>query len=259
MRTSVVRAIAISTYRELIRSKILYAVLFAMVALVLVSTFFGTVTIGDQVKVIKDFGLFAISLMALAFTVISGSAMLYKELERKTIYNILGKAVERSEFIAGKYFGMLATVGLLVFLSSVALSAYMFFFEGTVDVLIFEASFFIFLQLAILCAVAMFFSSIVVTPVLSGLFTLGVFLAGRSAEYLLYFIKEGSLKGLGAIFLKTLYWTLPPLDYLNISNRAVFGESISLTQFWGALGITLGWSLLFLSLATLFFRRRQFN
>jgi len=75
--------IGINTYRESVRSKILYSLIFFAVIVVCVSAFFGSVTIGDQVKVIKDFGLFAISLFSAAYAVISGSALLSKELSKK--------------------------------------------------------------------------------------------------------------------------------------------------------------------------------
>ena len=80
--------IALNTVRETIRSKILYSLFFFLILLLAVSAFFGTVTIGDQEKVIKDFGLFALSLFSVLYAVISGSLLLAKELQRKTLYNL---------------------------------------------------------------------------------------------------------------------------------------------------------------------------
>ena len=255
-----IKAIALNTYRESIRSKLLYAVMFFALAMLLLSTFFGTVTIGDQMKVIKDFGLFSISLFSVAYVVIAGSTLLNKELARKTIYNILGKAVRRSEFIAGKYLGMLFTAATLVLLMSTGLAIYLYFFEEKIDYLIFYNALFLSFELVIICAAVILFSSIVVTPVLSGLFSFAIFLAGRSSEYLSYFIQEG-LQGSGKIILESLQYVLPNLDKLNVANDVVSGNISGLeiqNILWSAL-YSISYAAVLLIIANAIFSRREFN
>ena len=252
-------AIAQATFRESIRSKVLYSLLFCAFALVAAATIFGAVTIGDQVKVIKDFGLFAVSLFSVAYAVIGGATLLQKELAKKTIYNILSKSVQRYQFILGKYLGMLATASLLLLLMGGALLIFVGLLEGRLEGLLVQAYFCMFLELAIVCAAAIFFSSIVVTPLLSGLFTFGVFLVGRSTEELLYFVKAGTIKGALAQLLDVLYVLLPNLQQLNISNQIVYGVGASPELLgWGAV-YALAYSGILLWLANLFFSRRDFN
>jgi ABC-type transport system involved in multi-copper enzyme maturation permease subunit len=43
-----------------------------------------------------------------------GSSLLYKEIERKTLYVILPKPIRRHEFLLGKYFGIVITVAVFV-------------------------------------------------------------------------------------------------------------------------------------------------
>ena len=256
-----IKAIALATFRESVRSKVLYAVLFFAAFLLLVSTFFGTVTIGDQVKVIKDFGLFSISIFSVAFAVISGASLLSKELTKKTIYNILSKSVYRWQFLAGKYLGMLITAFSLVIMMGVALIVYMYFFERRVDFLILDALLYMVLELIVICAAAIFFSSIVVTPLLSGLFTFGLFLAGRSTEYLLYFVRNGDLAGAPASMLKGLNAILPNLDKLYVANEVVYANVEALTAarlFWCTL-YAVGYAAMLLTAANIIFTRREFN
>lgn len=256
-----ISAIAGNTFRESIRSKVLYTVFVFAVMILLASTFFGTVTIGDQVKVIKDFGLFGISLFSVVYVTIAGATLLQKELERKTIYNILGKAVYRSDFIYGKYFGLLFTALVLSLFMSLGLMGYLYFFEGKFDYLILYACYFLLLELCIICAASLFFSSIVVTPVLSGIFTFAIFLAGRSSQYLSYFIDQGLVHGNGEKMLKGLHFALPNLDKLNIANDVVYMDLAAISPekiIWSSV-YALSYAAILLILANIIFNRREFN
>lgn len=256
-----ISSIAINTFRQLVRGKVLYLVFFFAALVIIVASLFGSVTIGDQIMVVKDFGLFAISLFSVIFAVIAGAALLQKELAQKTIYNILSKPVPRWKFVVGKFSGMVLTSWLLVLMMACALQIYLFAFEGAVDTAMFWAYINIACEAALICAAAIFFSSLVVTPVLSGLFTFGLFLAGRSVEYLLYFIAEGQVSEFGASILKGLYFVLPHLNQLSISAE-VASSSLGFEPLWFSVWsvlYTAGYSGVLLILAALIFERRDFN
>ena len=251
--------IALNTFRESIRSRILYALLVFAILVVFVSSLFGSVTIGDQRKVVKDFGLFSISLFAVLYAVISGAALLNKELSKKTIYNILSKAVTRSEFVVGKYLGMLSMVAFMTLCMSLALAVYLAWFGEGVDFGVLEAGIYICLELSIVCAAAIFFSSIVVTPLLSGIFTFGVFVAGRSIEYLLYFVKEKQAGSLLEAILTGLYTILPHLNKLNVADYLVQGETMGGSYFAWCFTYTISYSCILLILGKIIFSKREFN
>ncbi|NMC63083.1 MAG: ABC transporter permease subunit, partial [SAR324 cluster bacterium] len=182
--------IAVNSYREAVRSKILYTMFVFAIILILAAFFFGTVSIGSQSVVIQNFGLFAISVFTVAFACISGSSFLFKELKHRTIFTVLSRPVSRWQFIVGKYLGMLMTVTVMIIIMGAGLSLFVYAIEGALSHLLVKAYYNIWLELTIICAAAIFFSSIVVTPLLRGLLTFGIFLAGRSVEYLLYFVKD---------------------------------------------------------------------
>jgi ABC-type transport system involved in multi-copper enzyme maturation permease subunit len=252
-------AIALTTFRESLRSKILYSVLVFGVILVLVASLFGSVTIGDQVRVVKDFGLLSCSVFSIAFAVIAGAALVHKELSKKTVYNILAKPVHRVEFLLGKFAGMFATSCLLLFMMGSGIMAYAWLFDGQLDFRLLEACAYMSLELLIVCAAAIFFSTIVVTPLLAGLFTLGIFLSGRSTEFLLYFIQEKKISGLGADILTALYALLPHLDKLNVNNQVVYAISLPLEYFLWCVLYALSYAAVLLILAGIVFRSREFN
>jgi len=254
MRGERISVIALTTFRELVRSKTLYTVGFFAVAMIAFSSIFGRVTIGDYGKVVRDFGLLSVSLFSTAFAVIGGASLLHKELSRKTIYNVLSKGVYRTEFILGKCLGMIMTGVLLVSMMGTALSLYLVFIERHFSVSMLYGYLFISMELIIVCSATLFFSSIVVTPLLSGLFAFGIFLAGRSTHHLVTFAK-----GYESRVAEAVSYLLPRLDLLNISNEVVYDELPKITTIFWSLLYTFTYSLILLVIGATFFKRRDFN
>ena len=258
--SNAILTIAINTFRELVRGKTLYGVIFVSAIIVCVSALFGSVSVGDQILVVKDFGLFSVSVSAVVFAVITGASLLYKELERKTIFNILSKPVKRWEFIIGKFLGMFCTQIVFLTLSSLILCIFASLYDGHFDTNLIIATAFIALELLIICAATLFFSALVATPSLNGLFSLGLFLAGRSVDYILSFIEQqGTANAPISYILKGVYYILPHLPQLNISNQAVFGSIPSLSYaYWSSL-YAITYASVLLILASILFSRREFN
>lgn len=169
-----VQSIALNTYREAIRNKILYSVMLFAVLLVGASAAFGQITIGNQIHVIKTFGLFAVSFFGAVITIVTGVSLLNKEMKQKTIYNILSKPVARWQFLMGKHLGLTATVGSLVSLMGLGLMGFVYLFEGQVDWNLTLGILFSVLEVCVVASIAIFFSSVVVTTTLTGLFTMAV-------------------------------------------------------------------------------------
>lgn len=247
-------AITLTTYREIIRSKILYSIFFFISLVMALSTFYGNSSLGDQVKIIKDFGLMSMSLFSVAFCVIAGASLLSKELARKTVYNILGKYVYRGEFLVGKFLGMFSAAVMMILLMGVVLSLYISFFEGHLDLLLLQAYLFMLFEIFIVCALTIFFSAMVVTPALVGLFTFSVFLAGRSADQILRFADLS-----GTSLPRLVYYVVPHLSDMTVANEVVYGKSRSCEAIIDASLYSILYASILLLLGTWMFRKRQFN
>jgi Cu-processing system permease protein len=247
-------AISLTTQREIIRSKILYSIFFFISLVMALSTFYGNSSLGDQVKIIKDFGLMSMSLFSVAFCVIAGASLLSKELARKTVYNILGKHVYRGEFLVGKFLGVFSAAVVMIMLMGAVLTLYISFFERRLDLLLFQAYFYILLELFIVCALTIFFSAMVVTPALVGLFTFSVFLAGRSAEQVLRFAELS-----GTSFPRFVYYVIPHLSDMTVANEVVYGKSRSCAAMIDTSLYSILYASILLLLGTWMFRKRQFN
>ncbi|MFN8544673.1 MAG: ABC transporter permease subunit [Candidatus Binatia bacterium] len=250
-------AIAHNTAREALRNKVLYSIVGVALLVAAAGALFGSASIGNQMKFVKDFSLMAISLFGVVIAVTIGVAMLHKELGRRTILNILSKPVARWQFVLGKFLGLVGTLALVVALMSGILIAVLAVCEGHLDIGLVAAAGTVLLELMVVVAVALFFSSVVVTPTLAGMFTVAAFIAGRSSGYLAYF--RGDDHGAAARGVATvLYWVLPHLDRFNIADQVVYGEQLSLAYLAAAVAYACAYTAVLLLLAVGLFSRREF-
>jgi ABC-type transport system involved in multi-copper enzyme maturation permease subunit len=252
-----IAAIALNTAREAIRNRILYSILFFAVLMVAVAALFGAASIGDPAKYMKDFSLMSVSLFGVIIAIVLGVNLLHQELGKKTIYNILSKPVARWQFLVGKFFGLLATLSLIVAVMSAGVVGAFALLSGRLDWGLAVASFATLLEIMVVIAVALFFSSLVVTPALAGMFTAATFIAGRSASYLLYFLKGEHPRAVEALA-HALYWALPRLDRFTVADRVVYGDLPDPSYLVALLAYAAAYAAILLLLSVALFSRREF-
>jgi len=252
-----VLAIALNTGREAIRNKVLYSILLFACLVTGISAAFGWASIGDTIKFVKDFSLFSISLFGVVTTVVLGVSLLSKELGKRTIYNILSKPVARWQFLVGKFLGLLATLAVMMALMTAALLTVLYFLEGRIDWESVPVVAVMLLELGILSAVAIFFSSIVVTPTLAGLFTAATFIAGRSTSMLGYLMAPDQPTAL-RYFARGLHTILPHLNQFYIADRVAYGITLSPVYYVDAVLHAAAYSAVLLLISVAIFRRREF-
>ena len=250
-------AIALNTSREAIRNKVLYSIFLFACVVTGVSAAFGWASIGDTIKFVKDFSLFSISLFGVVTTVVLGVSLLSKELGKRTIYNILSKPVARWQFLVGKFFGLLATLAIMMALMTAALLTLLHLLEGGIDWQIVPVVAVMLLELGILSAVAIFFSSIVVTPTLAGLFTAATFVAGRSTPMLGYLMTPDQPTTLRYIA-RGLHTVLPHLNQFYIADRIAYGLALPPVYYLHATIYAAAYTALLLIVSVAIFRRREF-
>ena len=250
-------AIAVNTAREAIRNRVLYSIMLFACLLTGIAAAFGSVSIGDTMKFVKDFSLFSISLFGVVATVVLGVNLLSKELEKRTIFNLLSKPVARWQFLIGKFIGMLATLAIMMALMTSAFFLLLWEMEGGVDWSLLPVVGAMMLELSVLLAVAIFFSCIVVTPSLAGLFTVAAFIAGRSAPWLLYFHSDEYPTSL-RYTMEAVYTALPHLDRFYVADRVIAGQVLPPAYYMHATLYAGAYVGILLCLSVVIFRRREF-
>ena len=217
-------AIAVHTFKECVRDKVLYNLIVFALLLIGAAVVFGRISVGIQQIILVNLGLSSISIFGLLMAIFIGISLVWKEIERKTLYNVLSKPVSRAEFILGKYLGLFLT--LLVNTAIMTAGFYVALwiekrrFEFA-DLAPLEAVYFILLQFAIIVGLALLFSCIA-TPVLSGVFTVSLFVIGNFLDDIRWF---GAHTGSGVLSMLTLalYYLLPDLSRLNVISNSAHG------------------------------------
>jgi ABC-type transport system involved in multi-copper enzyme maturation permease subunit len=221
--------VAINTFREAVRDRVLYNLVFFALMMIGAAILVGQVSIGIDRLVIVNLGLSAISAFGLVMAIFIGVGLVYKEMEKRTLYSLLAKPVRRWEFIVGKYAGLLLTLFVNTCLMMVGVAAALLYvsrhFDRS-DVSILVAVYFILLKLALVTALALFFSCFS-TPMLSTLFTLGVYLAGMFSTDFLNIGMVTHNPVVSAIT-RILYYVLPNFHNFDVIGQAAHGNAIPL-------------------------------
>jgi ABC-type transport system involved in multi-copper enzyme maturation permease subunit len=251
-----IAAIAINTFREAVRDRVLYSLLFFALGLIAASVVLNRLAIGQQAKIITDLGLASISIFGTLIAIFVGIGLVSKEIERRTIFTIVSKPVGRGHFLLGKYLGLVLTLAVEVgIMGACFLGMLAFYTDGSAGPAAVAIGL-IFLELCVITAVALLFSSFS-TPFLSGLFTVAVWVIGRLTPDL----REFGAKAGGALrpISEALYLLLPNLGHFNVKAQVVYGlpipgDLIMYVLLYGAVYISL-----VLVAATLIFERRDFT
>lgn len=250
-------AIAINTFKEVIRDKIFYSLVFFALLLLGASVLLSTLTVGEQTKIIEDLSLSGINIFGVIIAVFVGIGLVSKELEKKTIYTIISKPIRRYEFLVGKFLGLALT--LLVYIAVMSLFfllillAYSHVWAGS----LLMAVLLIYMELLVVTAAAVLFSTFS-TPTLSATYTLAIYVIGHLT---------GDLKGLAAktgetaakTVLEIAYYVLPNLENFNIKGRVVHAVPVS----WEYMCMACLYGLLYVAglmmLSVIVFQRRNFK
>jgi Cu-processing system permease protein len=126
-------AIAMNTYREAVRARVLHALLALALATGLYSLLVATLSMNQEPRVVADLGAASISVYAVLVAIVLGSTSLYREVEYKTIFPILARPLRRHEYLVGKYLGTVATLAVFIALDAAAVLALLAFEAGQTE------------------------------------------------------------------------------------------------------------------------------
>jgi ABC-type transport system involved in multi-copper enzyme maturation permease subunit len=255
-----IAAIARNAFREAVRDRVLYNLVLFVLLLTGASIFIGELSGGQERKVIVDLGLSAMLLFGVFIAIFVGVGLVYKEIERRTIYAVFSKPVGRGEFLVGKYLGLCLTLLVNVVVMGVGVSLALLYVSHGWDPLIptiWPAVLLIYMELMLLTAVALLFSSFS-SPALSALLTFMVFIIGHfSADLKSLAVSLGSTS---ARYLITgLYYLLPNLANYSFITPAAHGRTPSAEFVFATALYALVYIAVILAAATLVFSRRNFK
>lgn len=253
-----ISTIARNTFREAIRDRILYNLVLFVLLITASAIFLGELTAGQQARTIVNLGLNAMLVFGAFISIFVGVSLVSKEIEKRTVFAIFSKPIGRGEFIAGKYLGLCLTLLVNVLIMGIGVSlAVLYAGGGKLALTIWGAIFLILLELMILTAVAILFSSFS-TPALSALLTFFIFIIGHLTASLRDFAANAG-SNFTKLFFDFLYYILPNLTFYRFATDAARGEVPPTAMLGGAFFYALVYIGILLTATILIFSRRNFK
>lgn len=266
----VIASVAVNVFKESVRDKVLYNLVAFAMLLMGVSYLIGQLTAGQDVKIIKDLGLAAIAAFGLLIAVFIGVGLVWKEVERRSIYSLLAKPIRRHEFILGKYAGLALTLLVNVSIMTLAFYAVLAYmntqFSETLravwpapaaDPGMLRAVGLILLELLLVTAIALFFSTFS-SPFLSAALTFGLWVIGQFSVELRNF-EAVVASPVAAGLARALYYVLPNFAAFDIKTQVVHALPVS----WLYIGTTVAYAFVYIALvlaaAITIFARKDFK
>jgi len=268
-----VRTIALvagAVFKESVRDRVPYSMVAFAVLLIAASYLISQLTAGQDLKIIKDLGLAAISWFGLLIAIFIGIGLVSKEVERRSVFALLSKPLTRGQFILGKYAGLVFTLVVNLSAMTVAFAVVLAYMDAValpevragwpapaLDPRLLTGVLLTVAELMIVTALALFFSTFS-SPLLSALLTFGLWVAGHFNQDLRNF--EAVLDVPVMVWLaRGLYYLLPNLAPFNVRAEVAHGVDVPtgdvlLTLAYAAVYIAV---LLVASIAV--FRRRDFK
>ncbi len=255
-------AIALNTFREAARIRVLYGILVLVLGSNLLALFLGQLSVREAGRVARDIGLAGVSLFGSLTAIFLGVFLLYTEVQRRTIHAIVSKPISRWEFVVGKYAGMLLVLTVLVGVFAGALIAMLTLQGEGVSAGVIKALVLSWFEVLTVAAIAIFFSSFS-TPFLSGIFALAMWAIGRltpdlqaATQFAAPWIRATTRLALEIV---------PDVHLFAVSGRTLDGAAVSVHgEFvpWSYVALAgahgLGWIVALLAIAALLFHRRDF-
>ena len=252
--------IALNTFRESVRDRVLYNLILFVLLLVGASIFLGELSMSQEAKIIVTMGLSSMRGFGGLIAIFIGIGLVYKEIDKRTIYSLLAKPLQRHEFILGKYFGLCLTLFVNSLVMALSISLALLFVKGGADPIqlkIWPTAYLIFLELMVVTAISLLFSSFS-SPALSALLTFFLFIIGTFSADLKLFAATIGFSAVKVVC-QVLYYVLPNLGNFNFITATAHGnvppmQMVGAATLYAALYISV-----LLAATVMIFQRRNFK
>jgi ABC-type transport system involved in multi-copper enzyme maturation permease subunit len=253
----VVMGIARNTFKEGVRDR-LFVIIGVFAAVVIASSLvIGPLSLGEQVRITQDLGLASISILGFIIAVLVGTSIVHRETDKRTIYTVISKPVDRWQFILGKFTGLAATVSLLVGGMTLLLMVINFAVARDFNPQLLVAVLLTWMELLLLIALSVLMSTLA-SPILGAIFSLLLYVIGHTiadVRELATTFGTGSLK----VLTDAIYYAVPNLEYLNVRNKVTHGVPVDVSYVAFASSYALVYTVAFLVIAILVFEKKEFK
>ena len=220
--------VARNTFREAVRDRVLYNLVFFALLMIAAAVIVGQISMDIETVVMISLGLSAISLIGLLIAVFTGVGLVSKEIDKRTLHAVLAKPLHRWEFLLGKFAGLALTLAVTTAAMAAGLFLALLFEKHSIargDSVVLIAVYFILLKLLLVVALAMLFSCFT-SPLLAILFTGGLYVAGLFLAELRS-LQVTNLTPEMQKFFAVISYVLPNFGNYDVMGAAAHGRNIA--------------------------------
>jgi Cu-processing system permease protein len=250
--------VARNTFREAVRDRVLYNLVFFAFLMIASAVVVGQISMDIETVVMVSLGLSAISLIGLLIAVFTGVGLVSKEIDKRTLHAVLAKPLHRWEFLLGKFAGLAATLAVNTAAMAAGLFAALWLVKHSIargDAVVLVAVYFILLKLILVVALAMLFSCFT-SPLLASLFTGGLYLAGLFVSELRS-LQVTNLTPQMQRFFTVISYVLPNFGNYDVMGAAAHGRGIARMLVVHNTLYTILYCAIVLSAAAVIFSRKD--
>jgi Cu-processing system permease protein len=249
-------AIGANTFRETIRDRVLGVIVVFALAMIVGGLWLGNISLGEEGRMMKDFGLAAVTAFGLIVAVFIAAGLVHKEIEKRTVYVLFSKPVSRVSFIAGKFLGLCGTMAIVLAGMGLFLFLLVWILDGHPSGTVLAAVVMIYVQLLAVMAVTILFSTLG-SAILASVLGICVFVAGQLSHNALTITRLGKNPVTEALSW-VVYVVIPNFSAVDVKAGAVGEQSLD----WGRIGLwaayLLAYTVVVLGVAAFVFRRKEF-
>ncbi len=245
--------IALSTFKNLVRDRILYNVLFVAFFLLAIGYFASLLTYGNQHRVMLHFGMMINSIAVIAIAVSAGARIIHQETESRILYLILSKPVSRTQYWLGKFTGVGLFLAINLTLLTFVLAVGVKLTGGEINFSWVQAASLVWLEAWIANAFAMWVG-LYLTPALTAMVTLTFLFISHNQEQII-FLKDQKAIGSGLLSLGSALF--PNAQNFMMDTRIYYDLSLSLSEWGNRFGYGLLWVMIFILIGNALFYRKN--
>lgn len=216
--------IATNTVRQTIRQRLFYNLVFFGIGMVLLAMTVGNITFGYADRVVRSIGLSGVSITVDLMALLVGVSLIHEEIDRKTLFVVLARPLSRSQYVLGRYLGLLAATFIMLVGLTIVFAIVLTLVRGSLTTLDVIALALAFPEAAILGGIGVVLSCFT-TPSLGAGMGLGLWIISTATDDLVR-LTEGI--GFGHDILVACSWILPSLARLNFREAVVYQQQIAM-------------------------------
>ena len=251
-----VRAVASNTFRETVRERVLYNLVFFAILMTLSGLLLGQLSIRQDEKIIKDLGLAAMDAFGTLIAIFVGVGLVSKEIDKRSLFPLLAKPVSRDEFLLGKFAGLSFTLLVNVAVMGAGLYLTLLATGRRLDLGLLKAIYAILLGLALTVALALLFS-VFTSAALATICTVSLVVAGRFSDVIQHL--RDVAPGAPGWLVRSLYYALPNFRNFDLKDRVVYGDPVTVTDLGWITGYAVAYVAVALGVAMAGFRSRELS